>query len=173
MKIEITNRWAGLVFALGIVLTLTSGIAWAANRGTLTAPGTVAACANKSTGVLRIVGQRACDKTETAVSWGATGPQGPAGPAGISGLQIVQYGSGFAFNPAVTVSCPAGKKVIGGGYDTELAGLPGHKALFPWLTQSLPDGTGQKWVLAGTPNSADPSRQWKIQGYAICAVVQG
>jgi hypothetical protein len=59
MRIEITNRWAGLVFALGIVLTLTSGIAWAANRGALTGPGTVAACANKATGVLRIVGQKA------------------------------------------------------------------------------------------------------------------
>lgn len=175
MRIEITNRWAGLVFALGIVLTLTSGIAWAANRGTLTGPGTVAACANKATGVLRIVGQKACDiKTESAVSWGATGPQGPAGPAGspgISGLQIVQTGSGFGEFPAVTVSCPAGKKAIAGGYDTEVAGHPGVKAPDPWLTQNHPDATGKQWIFAGTnpPSYAN----WKIQGYAICAVVQG
>lgn len=173
MRIEITNTWAGLVFALGIVLTLTRGIAWAANRGTLSEKSTVAACANKVTGVLRIVGQKACDKTETAVSWGATGPAGPQGPAGspgISGLQIVQYGSGFTYNPAVTVSCPAGKKIIGGGYDTEVAGHPGVEAPFPWITQNHPDGTGQ-WVLAGT--NPPTIRDWKIQGYAICAAVQG
>src|SRR5262245_14587704 len=52
---------------------------------------------------------------------GATGPAGPSGPAGISAYQLVVIGQ-----PAVnggeaatgTVSCPAGKKPLGGGVST-------------------------------------------------------
>ena len=47
---------------------------------------TIKGCANKKTGVLRVLtGANKCKKTEKAISWGTTGPQGATGPAGPAG----------------------------------------------------------------------------------------
>jgi hypothetical protein len=42
---------------------------------------TIAACADKATGNLRLMGNK-CLATEKPVQWSVTGPTGPAGPAG-------------------------------------------------------------------------------------------
>lgn len=164
MKIEITNRWAGLVLVIGIALTLTGGFAWAANPVPAHSA-TISACAKKVSGVLRLAspGKVPCGTDEVPIAWNQSGP------AGISGLQIVHTDSGFGHQPAVTVSCPSGRKIIGGGYDTEVAGHPGVKMPQAWVNQNLPDGAGNQWILLGS----NPLLEWEIHGYAICAVVQG
>ena len=52
---------------------------------------------------------------------GAPGPAGAAGKPGIRGYEVVQNGSSFSTHPATGADCPAGKKVIGGGYNTEVS----------------------------------------------------
>lgn len=49
---------------------------------------TVKACANKSTGALRLATK--CKSTERAVSWGTTGARGPQGLQGLQGPQGIQ-----------------------------------------------------------------------------------
>jgi hypothetical protein len=54
---------------------------------------------------------------------GATGAAGATGATGMSGYEVVAgnigSGSGSGFNIAdSTASCPAGKKVVGGGFNT-------------------------------------------------------
>src|SRR5919205_2446935 len=83
--------------AVGAVCVLAVGAGWAIAAST-TSTATIHACANKTTGVLRLASE--CRKSERSVSWntvgprgprgfegtaGATGPAGPAGPTGPAG----------------------------------------------------------------------------------------
>lgn len=104
------------------------------------------ACYTKSGGALRVIDKSVtnCKSTETALDWdqraqagpqgpagpqGATGPEGQPGPAGpegpqgpaggVSGWEIVM-GSGiieFDGGGEGAAVCPAGKVVVGGGYE--------------------------------------------------------
>jgi hypothetical protein len=181
MKIEITSRWAGVVLAFGLALTLTGGYAWAANR--TSAQGTITACAKKTGGALRLMGTvKACNTDESLVSWsqsgpagpaGAAGPAGPKGSSGISGYQVVQHGSSFSSNPGNTAQCPAGKKVLGGGFYTEESGHPGIPGA--GYTQSMiPTDQSDGWsvrVLNHQPAVGGSATDIKVQAYAICANV--
>jgi len=74
---------------------------------------------------------------------GATGPAGPAGANGVSGYQLVNSGitslpSGGATASAVAI-CPAGKKVVGGGWDTDAS-----KDVF--VVSSTPNASGSAWL---------------------------
>lgn len=72
--------FSGVVFATGIIGTTTWLQAENAN--------VVSTCANKKTGVLRYITKGVCNKkTETAVSWGTTGPTGPQGLKGENGAK--------------------------------------------------------------------------------------
>jgi hypothetical protein len=53
---------------------------------------------------------------------GDTGPTGPAGPSGVSGYERVSSTLEIPANTIrfVTVSCPAGKRVLGGGITNEI-----------------------------------------------------
>jgi hypothetical protein len=94
---------------------------------------------------------------------GTTGPTGPAGPTGITGYQIVTAPSttGPLFH-GVTITCPAGKKVIGGG-----GGVNGVNGNGPWLVSSSPSQDGTSWSIASTKSAGSIG----IVGYAICANV--
>jgi hypothetical protein len=113
----------------------------------------------------------------TGVS-GPTGLAGPAGPAGAPGAQgapggfdpnKVSYSSG----PIVTVSpgneatsvapCPAGSKVIGGGFYS-IAWLDG--GLYVTDQGPLDDGSG--WFM-DFYNSASALDNADVQAYAVCA----
>src|SRR3954468_14640032 len=86
-------RWA----ALAALATLGVGGGTAYATGLLSTAGTVRACANKATGVLRLRGTTGCRSSEGSVSWavqgqrgapgenGLSGPAGPVGPAGAAG----------------------------------------------------------------------------------------
>jgi hypothetical protein len=88
-------------------------------------------------GSIRIVeANEDCKKNEVALDWNIQGPPGPAGPAGpqgpqgdvgpagpsgVSGYEIVTHQEFLAPGTFanVHVECPAGKKVLGGGFDIE------------------------------------------------------
>jgi hypothetical protein len=94
---------------------------------------------------------------------GATGPAGPQGAAGVSGLQIVSADSAndsTAFKP-IDVSCPGGKKLVGGG--ARLYGAAGSVA----LDESYPlDAT--TWHAYGAEIVAT-ALSWHVSAFAICA----
>jgi len=93
---------------------------------------------------------------------GPEGPEGPPGPAGPQGLERVQEDSDFDFvaTKQVVAECPAGKKVVGGGYLFFFGGptVP--------IRDNAPtlDLTG--WLVSGT-NSEDTD--WSVSAVAICA----
>lgn len=101
---------------------------------------------------------------------GAQGPQGlmgPLGPAGVSGYQIVSTGLlnvTLAADAAATMSvtCPVGKRVVGGGYDTSnTTAIVLHPiAMFP----PAPD----TWrVVLRLSQSVGATFQFRV--YAVCA----
>ena len=109
---------------------------------------------------------------------GSTGPQGPAGSKGnngdkgdpgISGYGIVsKSGSAtllsFGGNAAVlSVSCPSGKKVLGGGGKSNYNGN--------LLSESYPNPAGNGWSIKYSNQSAY-TKTISLSVYAICAECQ-
>jgi hypothetical protein len=78
-----TNRLliiANTLLALILVLVIVQVATPNANA----ASSTIAACANKKTGVLRLA-KPACTSSENKVAWGIKGPAGPKGATGTQG----------------------------------------------------------------------------------------
>jgi hypothetical protein len=99
---------------------------------------------------------------------GTVGPAGPAGPQGapgVSGLEIVTVSSvsNSTVGKAIEASCPAGKKLLGGG--AQLFGAPGSLA----LDESFPNGAAT-WR-ATAYEVAPTASNWTVTAYAICATV--
>ena len=100
---------------------------------------------------------------------GPQGPQGQQGPAALLGFQVVEASTQSqtsVFTTAVA-ECPAGKRLIGGGFailgavgDAEGDGprvLRNHK----W--------NGESWIVdAVAPNGYSPTRQYTVFAYAHC-----
>jgi hypothetical protein len=98
---------------------------------------------------------------------GLQGEQGIQGPAGISGLEIVQVNTAPQDTARIDViiECPAGKKVLGGGYATAGNNLN---------TSIVANGpaTLSHWAVTAVTNDYPAIRVgWSMQGYAICANV--
>lgn len=98
---------------------------------------------------------------------GPQGPPGPTGPAGISGLQRFDAatGSGSAASKTVVVTCPSGKRVVGGG-----ARVIGSGADRTSIVENFPDSDGNKWNARAAEVVATPLG-WQLQAYALCATV--
>jgi hypothetical protein len=117
-------------------------------------------------------------------SVGAIGPQGPAGPAGAQGPKGDQGAKGDPGTPGAsgwqrlevlgpsnsnptrftTVSCPAGKRPLGGG---GYVGGPGYTSVA--LDRSWPSSeTG--WRVEAHEHTATVSN-WNLNAYVICATV--
>ena len=81
--------FANAASALALFLALGGGAVAATSLVGAQSGGTISACANKKTGVLRLLkAKQKCNKrTETAVAWNQAGIRGPAGPAGTPGAQ--------------------------------------------------------------------------------------
>jgi hypothetical protein len=96
---------------------------------------------------------------------GPAGPQGLAGANGVSGLEIVNIATGMDSDTekSMTATCPAGKKVVGGGgYAIGLLGFPDNIG----LVASYPvNGTGWR-VVAREINAYAGS--WLARAYAVC-----
>ena len=97
---------------------------------------------------------------------GGAGPVGPAGPAGVSGYERV----GNSVNVPqlatryVTAECPAGKRVLGGGFDAD-NGTGG--SLNPFVNR--PSSGIEGWTAAAF--NGDLIFELRLSVYAICANV--
>jgi hypothetical protein len=97
---------------------------------------------------------------------GPQGPGGPQGPAGLSNLQIVTASStnNSTALKIVSASCPAGKRVVGGGAYVNDPGWPndiGIVGSYPNVTTYTAVATEQGVFLGN----------WRLAAKAICATV--
>ena len=95
----------------------------------------------------------------------AAGPQGlpgPAGTSGVSGLVRVQVDSPFddVATKEVFAECPAGTRILGGGYTFFFGGptVP--------LRTNLPSVEFDGWYVSGTNEDGAP---WSVSAIAMCA----
>ena len=86
---------------------------------------------------------------------------------GFSGLERrdVPTSSSSTSPKSVVVTCPAGKRVVGGG-----ARVIGSGAGVVSIIESFPDSDGDKWNAKASEVVAT-SLTWQLQAYALCATV--
>lgn len=110
---------------------------------------------------------------------GEAGARGPAGANGVSGYEVVsqtfegvfiQNSGGFrGLSEVKTVSCPAGKRAIGGGSDLGTnAGQNGQQRQVT-VSLSAPNGTGTGWSVQLFNNSTSIDTSIDLKVFAICA----
>jgi hypothetical protein len=98
---------------------------------------------------------------------GPKGDKGDPGAPGVSGYEVVSARNDVTsqlFN-TVGVTCPAGKKALGGGGATAGGIIPGDG---PYIIVSQPSIDGNGWLVQ-TARGADGGSV--LLGYAICATV--
>lgn len=101
---------------------------------------------------------------------GAVGVDGEQGPPGLAGVEVVTGMGTVVITPTgtstATASCPAGKKVIGGGHTFVLiAGTLTDQR----VDESRPVTTDpQGWTVTMTGSASD---DWRVDAYAVCATV--
>jgi|688.fasta_scaffold662537_1 hypothetical protein len=71
--------------AVTIAVVLTTASLCVVNIVHASSNTSINACANKTTGALRLLTKGSCKKTEKKISWNQQGPMGPMGPQGASG----------------------------------------------------------------------------------------
>jgi hypothetical protein len=95
------------------------------------------------------------------------GAPGAPGTPGVSGLQRIDAvsGSSSTASRTVSVTCPTGKRVIGGG-----ARVTGTGANRVSIVENFPDSDGVKWN-ARAAEVVGTAATWELQAYALCANV--
>jgi hypothetical protein len=142
------------------------GAAWA----TIPGPGgVIQGCYKTSNGDLRVAESAAdCGPAETPIAWGQQGPQGPAG---VSGLELV--GGSVIVPPGewrfAHAACPAGKRVIGGGFNHPATRMDGFVS-YPSREAGtdlvgFPPGLAAWSARAYNPNGFGV----ELDAFAICA----
>lgn len=108
------------------------------------------------------------DASQLQGQTGRQGPQGPPGPPGISGYEVLTetVGGTAADNKTVSVSCPAGKKLLGGGAIT--SGNVSNVALY--RNGVNPPGSNT-WV-AYAHEFAPEAGAWSLSVEIFCANVE-
>lgn len=112
---------------------------------------------------------------------GPIGPKGPMGSPGLSGYEVVSQlfedvfiensgGAQRGLSAAETVSCPAGKRAIGGGADLGTNATQNGPQRQITVSLSGPNGTGTGWSVQ-LFNNAGFDAQIDLKVYAICADV--
>lgn len=109
---------------------------------------------------------------------GEPGPQGPAGAAGVSGYETIRETFPNVFVPdsnpnrglsaAQVVSCPTGKRAIGGGVDLGTNAGQGGAQRQVVVSSSGPTNAGDGWSVQ-VFNNGGFGIQIDVQVTAICA----
>jgi hypothetical protein len=91
---------------------------------------------------------------------------GPRGAPGVSGLEVLTVASATdsSQTKSVTATCPAGKRVVGGGARATGAGVTEVS-----VTENYPASTNQWTASAREVNAVGGS--WSLSVYALCATV--
>jgi len=99
----------------------------------------------------------------------------------VSGYEVVNQTFGGVFiensggmrglSEVKTVSCPAGKRVIGGGTDLGTNAGQGGQQRQVMVSLSAPNGTGTAWSVQLFNNSTTIDTSIDLRVYAICASV--
>lgn len=100
---------------------------------------------------------------------GAVGPAGPQGPAGgLSGYEkVLQLSAADTTDSkSLTVFCPIGKTVVGGGTAVRIAG--GTLVTRPSVQISEPNVDGTAWTATAVETSP-LTPAWTLSVTAICA----
>jgi hypothetical protein len=98
---------------------------------------------------------------------GAHGPKGDNGAPGVSGYELVTGRSDVTnqiFN-SVAITCPAGKRALGGGGGTAGGVSPGDG---PYVINNQPSTDGSGWLIQTARATSGGS---VLLGFAICANV--
>ncbi len=134
--------------------------------------GVIHACYKKSGGALRVIDDSVtnCAGSETSLNWnvaGQQGPQGPQGQPGVSGYEWLtkDFDLGGGQYAEDSLTCPAGKRVLTGGFDLISGGLEIVKSR-PGPAVSGVDDT--KWVVGAKNVSQGGSL---VHMFALCANV--
>jgi hypothetical protein len=102
---------------------------------------------------------------------GPAGPQGDPGQAGASGWEKVTNIKNFSFgdDPFIdlTATCPAGKKVTGGGYDF-IYGADDQSDEGPEVHTNGPVGENAWRVVAGFHSPLSGFLNSRVEVYALC-----
>jgi hypothetical protein len=104
---------------------------------------------------------------------GDTGSAGPAGPPGVSGYEIL---SGYtqetwSESDVVTVDCPQGKKVLGGGVEVIYDPGEGPQDADITIVSNRPLDGGTGWVGQASRQPGETVPFWGVEVWAICAFV--
>jgi len=112
---------------------------------------------------------------------GVTGARGAEGSSGLSGYEVVnetfkevfvQNSGGMrGLSEVKTVSCPAGKRAIGGGANLGTNAAQNGQQRQITVSLSGPNGTGTAWTVQLFNNSTSIDTSIDLQVYAICATI--
>jgi hypothetical protein len=112
---------------------------------------------------------------------GDKGDKGATGAPGVSGYEVVNQtfkevfiensGSPRGLSEVKTVSCPAGKRAIGGGTDLGTNATQNGQQRQVTVSLSGPNGTGTGWSVQLFNNSTSIDTSIDLRVYAICANV--
>lgn len=110
---------------------------------------------------------------------GEAGPRGATGANGVSGYEVVNQtfkevfiqnsGGMRGLSEVKTVSCPAGKRVIGGGTNLGTNATQNGQQRQVTVSLSAPNGAGTAWSVQLFNNSTTIDTSIDLQVFAICA----
>jgi hypothetical protein len=112
---------------------------------------------------------------------GEKGDKGAAGAPGISGYEVVNQtfegvfiensGGMRGLSEVKTVTCPTGKRAIGGGTDLGTNATQNGQQRQVTVSLNAPNGTGTAWTVQLFNNSTSIDTSIDLRIYAICASV--
>jgi hypothetical protein len=178
---RISNK---LIASVLIAIILVGGATWAFASGGVT----IRACVEPGNGSIRIVQSlNDCLPSEQPLEWnivgppgpqgeqgppgpqGEQGPPGPQGEPGISGYQRVSEGFADSLAPNQVflgnVSCPDGKKVLGGGFSFS---APGADDIIARRSFPVDDTSWQVLI----HNAGADTSNFTLRVWAVCAFTQ-
>jgi hypothetical protein len=102
---------------------------------------------------------------------GLQGPEGPQGEPGVSDVEVVFAASAADSIPikSVTVECPPGKVVLGGGGDINLTS--DSVAIFSEMPESTEIGAPPTRWTSGAHEVVPTDEDWSLEVRAVCATV--